>query len=95
MDTKFTHVKFGDYAEIMAYTDGWELHVLRDKQPTRLQPELKPGKVRKKTYHGTMEQACKALVAQRLKEMGDTDAASIIAAVEKSTEDIVAALKAV
>jgi len=49
-------VKVGENAEIERYSDGYKLHIFRDKQPTKQNPDP-TGKIRNTTYHSTFEQA--------------------------------------
>lgn len=54
-------IKINDNVEIEKYAHGWELHVYREKQMSRRNPdEIPTGKACDKSWHGTFEQACAA-----------------------------------
>lgn len=83
-------IKFGDIAEIEAYAYGWELRVYRDKLPTHQHPNPK-GKTCIKSWHGTLEQACKALLDRKLAEIDADGMVLLVEAIKQTGREIVTA----
>lgn len=79
----------GNDIEIVRYQHGWELREYREKQPTKENP-MPTGKICKKRWFATLEQAAIKVIDINLPDKGDV--AAIVEVMKETRESICKAI---